>query len=38
MTPGLHATITRDLTAAGAEITGLWGGQLPDTIARLWQP
>jgi DNA-binding IclR family transcriptional regulator len=29
MTPALHATITRELTAAGAEITQLWGGQPP---------
>jgi DNA-binding IclR family transcriptional regulator len=37
MTPDLHATIARDLTAAGAEITGLWGGQVPDPLARLWK-
>ncbi len=37
MTPDLHATITRDLTAAGAEITGLWGGQVPESLARLWK-
>lgn len=37
MTPGLRETITRDLTTAGAEITGLWGGQVPDTLARLWK-
>lgn len=30
MTPDLHATITGELTRAGAEITGLWGGQIPD--------
>jgi DNA-binding IclR family transcriptional regulator len=30
MTPVLHATITRELTLAGAEITHLWGGQPPD--------
>lgn len=29
MTPDLHATITRELRAAGAEITRLWGGQPP---------
>lgn len=29
MTPALHATITRELTLAGAEITTLWGGQPP---------
>lgn len=29
MTPDLHATITRELTLAGAEITHLWGGQPP---------
>jgi DNA-binding IclR family transcriptional regulator len=33
MTPELHATITRELTAAGAEITQLWGGQPPTTGA-----
>ncbi|MCU0902819.1 MAG: IclR family transcriptional regulator [Tabrizicola sp.] len=27
MTPTLHATITRELTSAAAEITQLWGGQ-----------
>jgi DNA-binding IclR family transcriptional regulator len=37
MTPALHAAITRDLTAAGAEITGLWGGEVPETLARLWK-
>ncbi len=37
MTPDLHATITRDLAVAGAEITGLWGGQVPDTLDRLWK-
>jgi DNA-binding IclR family transcriptional regulator len=30
MTPALHATITRELALAGAEITHLWGGQPPD--------
>lgn len=29
MTPELHATITRELAAAGDEITQLWGGQPP---------
>jgi len=29
MTDDLHATITRNLIAAGAEITALWGGQPP---------
>mgnify|MGYP001764975767 CR=1 FL=1 len=29
MTPDLHATITRELALAGAEITHLWGGQPP---------
>lgn len=37
MTPDLHASITRDLTRAGAEITALWGGQVPEPLARLWQ-
>ncbi|MBN8629928.1 MAG: IclR family transcriptional regulator [Rhodobacterales bacterium] len=31
MTPDLHATITRELALAGAEITQLWGGQPPMT-------
>jgi DNA-binding IclR family transcriptional regulator len=30
ITPALHATITGELTLAGAEITHLWGGQPPD--------
>jgi DNA-binding IclR family transcriptional regulator len=35
MTPALHATITRELTLAGAEITRLWGGQPPTQgVAR----
>jgi DNA-binding IclR family transcriptional regulator len=38
MTPELHQTITLELTRAGAEITGLWGGQVPDALARLWHP
>ena len=29
MTPALHATITRELSLAGTEITQLWGGQPP---------
>lgn len=33
MTPALHATITRELTLAGAEITHLWGGQPPHSGA-----
>jgi DNA-binding IclR family transcriptional regulator len=37
MTPDLHTRITRDLTAAGAEITRLWGGHVPETLIRLWQ-
>ncbi|MGL4237022.1 IclR family transcriptional regulator [Tabrizicola sp.] len=37
MTPGLHAAITAELTCAGAEITGLWGGVIPDALARLWR-
>ena len=37
MTPDLHATITAELTRAGAEITALWGGQLPDTLEKLWR-
>lgn len=38
MTPELHKTIAQELMRAGAEITGLWGGQIPDAIARLWHP
>jgi DNA-binding IclR family transcriptional regulator len=37
MTPALHATITAELTRAGAEITALWGGQVPDPLSQLWQ-
>ncbi len=37
MTPELHKTITLELTRAGAEITGLWGGTVPDSLARLWR-
>ena len=37
MTPALHATITAELAQAGAEITALRGGQLPEPLARLWQ-
>ncbi len=37
MTPALHATITAELTRAGAEITMLWGGRLPETLATLWR-
>jgi DNA-binding IclR family transcriptional regulator len=37
MTPKLHATITAALAKAGADITSLWGGQVPDTLARLWK-
>jgi DNA-binding IclR family transcriptional regulator len=38
MTPDLHAKITTELTRAGGDITGLWGGQVPDALARLWHP
>ncbi len=37
MTPALHATILQSLARAGAEITTLWGGQLPDSLATLWR-
>jgi DNA-binding IclR family transcriptional regulator len=37
MTPKLHATIAAALAKAGADITSLWGGQVPDTLARLWK-
>lgn len=37
MTPALHTAITRDLTRAGAELTGLRGGQVPEPLARLWK-
>lgn len=37
LTPDLHATITRELARAGAEITALWGGILPPALATLWR-
>jgi DNA-binding IclR family transcriptional regulator len=37
MTPALHIAVTRDLTRAGADLTGLWGGQVPEPLARLWK-
>jgi DNA-binding IclR family transcriptional regulator len=37
MTPDLHGTITSELVRAGAEITGLWGGQPLETLSRLWR-
>ncbi|MFM7443470.1 MAG: IclR family transcriptional regulator C-terminal domain-containing protein [Tabrizicola sp.] len=37
MTPALHATIVTELTRAGAEITALWGGLLPQSLATLWR-
>ncbi len=37
MTPALHAQITAGLTRAGAEITALWGGQPPESLASLWR-
>ncbi len=36
MTPDLHALITAELARAGAEITALWGGQVPEPLAALW--
>jgi DNA-binding IclR family transcriptional regulator len=37
MTPDLHATIRREVTAAAVDIITLWGGHVPPAIAALWQ-
>jgi DNA-binding IclR family transcriptional regulator len=37
MTPALNATIIAELARAGAEITTLWGGHPPESLAALWR-
>ena len=37
MTPDLHSRIVAELTRAGAEITALWGGQVPPALETLWR-
>ena len=37
MTPGLHDRIVLALIHAGAEITALWGGQVPPAVETLWR-
>ncbi len=36
VTPALHARMVASLMRAGAEITSLWGGQLPPTLKAAW--
>ena len=37
MTDALRLGIRRDLARAAQEITAIWGGRLPDTLAARWR-
>lgn len=37
LTPDLRRTILTNLAEAAAEITHLWGGELPEEIEKLWR-
>lgn len=37
MTPALQRLIRREIITGAAQITGLWGGQIPPEVATIWQ-
>lgn len=37
MTPGLRDRVRAELAKCAAEIVGLWGGVLPDPLAKTWR-